>query len=37
GGEAFTLKTGPTVPEPSSMILFASGLLGLAGLMRRKR
>ena len=37
GGEAFTLFSGTTTPEPSSMILFASGLLGLAGMMRRKR
>ena len=39
--EAYTL-TGthggppPTTPEPSSILLFGSGVLGLAGLLRRK-
>jgi hypothetical protein len=40
--EAFTL-TGttsgpppPTTPEPSSIMLFGSGILGLAGVLRRK-
>jgi len=37
--EAFTLTgttgTGPT-PEPSSIMLFGSGILGLAGVLRRK-
>ncbi len=35
--EAFTINmnTG-TVPEPSSIMLFGSGILGLAGLLRRK-
>jgi hypothetical protein len=33
--EAFTL-TGTTTPEPSSVVLFGSGILGLAGVLRRK-
>src|SRR5208337_1958182 len=33
-GEAFTI--GGTTPEPSSIMLFGSGILGLAGLLRRK-
>jgi len=33
--EAFTVTTG-TVPEPSSVMLFGSGILGLAGLLRRR-
>ena len=38
GGEAFTLTGGtqPTTPEPSSILLFGSGILGLAGVLRRK-
>jgi len=35
-GEAFTISGGGTIPEPSSIMLFGSGLLGLAGLLRRK-
>ena len=37
GGEAFTLSgcCGP-VPEPSSIMLFGSGILGLVGVLRRK-
>ncbi len=38
--EAFTLTGGttppPTTPEPSSIMLFGSGILGLAGVLRRK-
>ncbi len=41
--EAFTLtgstcgtNCGPPVPEPSSILLFGSGVLGLAGVLRRK-
>ena len=39
--EAFTLEGGFTtgsgsVPEPSSIMLFGSGILGLAGVLRRK-
>lgn len=37
--EAFTLTGTPeggTTPEPSSIMLFASGILGLAGVLRRK-
>ena len=33
--EAFTISGG-TTPEPSSIMLFGSGVLGLAGLLRRK-
>jgi hypothetical protein len=37
GGESFTLTTGPsTTPEPSSILLLGSGILGLAGALRRK-
>lgn len=34
-GETFTLD-GDVVPEPSSLLLLGSGLLGLAGMLRRK-
>ena len=37
--EAFTLTGAPgggTTPEPSSVMLFGSGVLGLAGVLRRK-
>jgi hypothetical protein len=35
--EAFTINGGSgTTPEPSSIMLFGSGILGLAGLLRRK-
>ena len=38
GGESFTLGAccGPPVPEPSSIMLFGSGIVGLAGILRRK-
>ncbi|MGA3054907.1 MAG: PEP-CTERM sorting domain-containing protein [Candidatus Korobacteraceae bacterium] len=47
GSEAFTLTSclccgapgpdcGPPVPEPSSIMLFASGILGVVGVLRRK-
>ena len=39
GGEAFTLSgntTTTTTPEPSSIMLFGSSILGLAGVLRRK-
>jgi len=35
GGETFALD-GNIVPEPSSLLLLGSGLLGLAGMLRRK-
>jgi PEP-CTERM motif len=36
-GEAFTVTgSSPTTPEPSSIMLFGSGILGLAGVLRRK-
>ena len=38
-GESFTLTGsagGGTTPEPSSILLFGSGILGLAGVLRRK-
>jgi len=36
--EAFTINSGgtTTTPEPSSIMLFGSGILGLAGVLRRK-
>jgi len=34
--EAFTISGGAATPEPSSILLFGSGVLGLAGLLRRK-
>jgi hypothetical protein len=36
--EAFTINTGgtQTTPEPSTFMLFASGVIGLAGVLRRK-
>ncbi len=36
--ESFTINTGGqgTTPEPGSFMLFASGILGLAGVLRRK-
>jgi PEP-CTERM motif len=36
GGESFTINGGTTTPEPSSILLFGSGILGLAGILRRK-
>ena len=37
GGSGPGSGTGPgTVPEPSSIMLFGSGILGLAGVLRRK-
>ena len=39
GGESFTLSGGTTTgttPEPTSIMLFGSGILGLAGVLRRK-
>jgi hypothetical protein len=36
-GESFTITSGGgTTPEPSSILLFGSGILGLAGVLRRK-
>jgi PEP-CTERM motif len=35
-GEAFTVTGSGSTPEPSSIMLFGSGILGLAGLLRRK-
>jgi len=38
--ESFTVNTGGgggTTPEPGSFVLFGSGILGLAGVLRRKR
>jgi hypothetical protein len=35
-GEAFTINGGSTVPEPGSMMMFGTGVLGLAGVLRRR-
>ena len=35
-GEAFTIGGTGSTPEPSSIMLFGSGILGLAGVLRRK-
>ena len=35
-GEAFTITGGTVTPEPSSILLLGSGILGLAGVLRRK-
>jgi len=35
-GEAFTIGGGGTVPEPSDFVLFGSGIVALAGVLRRK-
>ena len=35
-GTSTTTTTGSTVPEPTSIMLFGSGILGLSGLLRRK-
>jgi hypothetical protein len=37
GGEAFTLYSGSAVPEPSTITLIGTGLLAVAGALRRKR
>jgi len=36
--ESFTLdgRVGGTTPEPSSILLLGSGILGIAGVLRRK-
>jgi hypothetical protein len=38
GGESFTITSeiAPYTPEPSSIMLFGSGILGIAGILRRK-
>ena len=36
GSESTTTTTSTTTPEPSSILLFGSGILGLAGVIRRK-
>jgi hypothetical protein len=35
-GQITTTTAPPTVPEPGSMMLFGSGLAGMAGIIRRK-
>ena len=34
--EAFTILGGGTTPEPGSIMLFGSGILGTAGVLRRR-
>jgi hypothetical protein len=34
--ESFTIEGSGTTPEPSSIILFGSGILGIAGILRRR-
>jgi|SRR5208283_1772386 len=34
--EAFTITSGGSTPEPGSIMLFGSGILGVAGVLRRK-
>ena len=34
--ESFTISGGGTTPEPGSILLFGSGILGLVGVLRRK-
>jgi hypothetical protein len=36
GGWSLTISQGSPVPEPSSLVLFGSGALGLVGVIRRK-
>jgi hypothetical protein len=36
GSSTTTTTSGTSVPEPSSIMLFGSGILGLAGVLRRK-
>jgi hypothetical protein len=36
GDATFTATTGTTTPEPGTLALFASGIVGLAGMLRRK-
>jgi PEP-CTERM motif len=36
GGECCALQPGGGAPEPSSIVLFGSGVLGLVGILRRK-
>lgn len=35
-GLVTTFSTGTTTPEPGTLVMFGSGLLGLAGMIRRK-
>ncbi len=39
GSESFTLSgsgSGPPIPEPTSLLLFVSGVVGVAGVLRRR-
>jgi hypothetical protein len=36
GGEAFTINSGTATPEPAAAFLLGSGLLAMAGVLRRK-
>jgi hypothetical protein len=36
GVDAFTITGGTSTPEPGTLVMFGSGIIGLAGMLRRK-